>query len=63
MQTIAIIIVALAIGWILAELAKAHPHLGVSVALIVGVLCALPIKFHFSMEVRDWRDAKQEQKP
>jgi F0F1-type ATP synthase assembly protein I len=62
MKTVAVVIVALSIGWLLSELAKSHPYLGVSVALIVGALCAPPIKFHFSMEVRDWRDVKQEQK-
>ena len=50
--------ILLAVGMLLAELAKWSPHIGVATALAVGLLSALPIKFRFTMEVRDWSDPK-----
>lgn len=48
--------IALAVGMCIAELAKVSPHAGVAVALLVGLLSALPIKVRFSLEIRDWSD-------
>jgi hypothetical protein len=48
--------ILLAIGMLLAELAKVSPHGGVAAALVVGLLSALPIKVRFTLEVRDWGD-------